>query len=528
MANALGLLGRQLGDIWTHFGINQKVSVLTAVIMVVGVMGGVMYWTSRPSYGLLKSNMALEDASKAREKLLEERIKVELRDGGRSIYVPTKDVYRGRLLVASAGLFKSADSNVGFELFEQPKFGLTDFAQKVNYQRALEGELERTISSMDGVESVRITLVMPSDKLFATEAEKKASASIMLSLAGGASMSLAQVRSIKQFVGGAVPGLSASQITIIDHLGNMLMQPSDTGADSMGAASDQLEMQDKVELQLTKKAQTMLDQAMGAGRSIVRISTQMDFSKIEKSSEKYDNEGKVIVSEKILSESTSSPGSGSGGAVGVVANVSVRNPQTVSVEQNKTKKDDIVNEYKVPVDLERMSESGGRIKGISVAVCVAKGAAERKPEELKRIEDMVKSAVGLVVSGDRKDEISVVEMEFPAAAVAAKPTMMQSLPFSIRSAVNGVVAFLTLIAVLIASKRVMAKLSVQHEEVGTSVASMSANYPSVGSYGMPGGKAIAGSAGASDEDVGLHVSRLAEQNPNAIAAWITSVSKNPR
>ena len=161
MANSLGLLGHQLKELWSHFGVNQKVSTVLALLVVVGMSTGILLWSSRPSYSLLYAGMDLEDAATAREKLTEERIAVQVRDSGHSLFVASGDVYRARLLLASSGLPKKTSS--GFELFEQPKFGLTDFAQRVNYQRALQGELERTISSMEGIDSARVMVVLPSD-----------------------------------------------------------------------------------------------------------------------------------------------------------------------------------------------------------------------------------------------------------------------------------------------------------------------------------------------------------------------------
>ena len=166
MLGAVSLLFRQLKTIWDHFGSNQKISIVLALLATLGAIGAILYVSSRPEYRLLYFGMSLESAARAREVLEEAKIPVQLRDGGNSLYVPSGDVYRGRLLLAGSNL--PADTSAGFEMFEQPKFGLTEFAQQVNYQRALQGELERTISSMDGVQGARVLLVMPRDRLFST------------------------------------------------------------------------------------------------------------------------------------------------------------------------------------------------------------------------------------------------------------------------------------------------------------------------------------------------------------------------
>ena len=283
MANAFSVLGKQLKDLWAHFGVNQKVSTIMGLLVTLSVIGGLLYWSARPSYRLLYSGMSLEDAATAREKIEDEQIPVLLKDSGHSVYVPAGDVYKCRLLLAAEGL--PGDSSTGFEVFEEPKFGLTDFAQKVNYQRALQGELERTISAMEGVSSSRVLLVLPSEKLFDSEDKKKARASVMLNVAGNGVMEAGQVRSIKQLIGSAVAGLATSDITITDQYGRTLSKRVDTDELDIAAASEQIETRRKIEDLLTTKAQEMLDAALGPGKSIVRVSTLLDFSKREKQSE---------------------------------------------------------------------------------------------------------------------------------------------------------------------------------------------------------------------------------------------------
>jgi len=305
MAGSMSVLGRQLGSIWQHFGVNQKVSIVLALVATIALIGGLLTWSARPDYRLLYSGLSLEDAAAARERIEDEKIPVQLRDSGRSIYVPAKDVYRCRLLLAAEGLPK--DSSTGFELFEQPKFGLTDFAQRINYQRALQGELERTINAMSGIRSCRVTLVLPQRSLFATEAEKMAKASIMLTIADGDSLSAAQVRSIQQLVAGSVEGLTSSAIAVTDQNGRMLAKGA-ASEEGLEAASDQWEIQVKLEDLLERKAQEMLDIALGAGRSLVRVSATLDFSRVEKRKETYDPAGRVVIGETISSETSSEPG----------------------------------------------------------------------------------------------------------------------------------------------------------------------------------------------------------------------------
>lgn len=518
MGNSLGLLGRQLGEIWHHFGVNQKVNTILALFIVIGVIGGLLYWSSIPSYRLLYSGLTMEDAAAAQEKLSDEKVPVQLKDSGTSIYVPAGDVYRCRLLLVADGIPKNATT--GFELFEQPKLGLTDFAQKVNYQRALQGELERTISAMEGITSAKVLLVLPKDKVFASESDKKATASIMLNVVGGTVLTPLHVRSIKQLVGSSVPGLSANSIAITDQYGRMLAKGSSDSDAGIEAANEQLEAQAKLEELLAAKAQAMLDMAFGIGKSIVRVSALMDFSQIEKRDEKLDAENRVVISENIMSENTSTPGMSSGGPASVnVGDGKVSMDQSLST----TKKEDINTEYKVPSGYEHKIEKGARITSLSVSVCVAKGETARTPEQLKSLENMVKSAVGIVDGSlTRKDTIQVVEMEFPVPEPMAKASFLQSMPVSLTSIGNGVAAIVLLIVIMIGSRKIINNLSVQRAEVGMPVGMLA------GAGGGAGGGMVPPGAGAGLEANLDTVTRLAEQNPNAVAAWITSVSNATR
>ncbi len=521
MAGSMGILGRQLGSIWQHFGINQKVSIVLALVATVALIGGLVTWSARPDYRLLYSGLSLEDAAAARERIEDEKIPVQLRDSGRSIYVPAKDVYRCRLLLAAEGL--PQDSSTGFELFEQPKFGLTDFAQRINYQRALQGELERTINAMSGIRSSRVTLVLPQRSLFATDAEKMAKASIMLTVADGDTLSAAQVRSIQQLVAGSVEGLTASAIAVTDQNGRMLAKGAAT-EEGLEAASDQWEIQVKLEDMLERKAQEMLDVALGSGRSMVRVSATLDFSRVEKRNETFDAENRVVIGETISSETSSEPGMAASGGMAPFVQVPVGDPGRMTVEQpmSKRKREDINTQYKVPSGLEHVIRQGARIQRLSVSVSVAAGAEPRDETTLTRIGNMVKNAVGFVESAERADSIEVVEMPFTAVEPDAVATLAwwQAPPAFAFSVARGLGALLILLAIYVFSRRMMASLMVERTELGAAAGSLPAGGDELGGMLSVDGIQI--------EPTFDGVARLAEENPRAIAAWITNVSKGAR
>lgn len=517
MPGALSLLFHQMSVLWKHFGINQKVSIVLALMTTIAVISGIMYWSAKPDYRLLFTGLSLQDAARGRERLEEERIPVQIRDHGQALYVPAAEVYRARLMLATDGL--PQDVSAGFELFEEPKFGLTEFAQQVNYQRALQGELERTISAVDGVKGARIMLVMPRDQLFASEKDKAARASIMLSLARGIQLEPEQIQSIGQLVSASVPGLSQENVTITDQKGRMLSAASSQADPILESSSRQIDWRRTVEESLAKKAQDMLDLSFGAGQAIVRVSADIDFRQIERHNETFDAEGRVLFRETIKSEKTTdpvrTPGSGT-------ARVAVGDPAS-SVTMEKTamgesKSEDIDSEYHVPSGRETILDHGGKINRLSVSVSIAKNAEPRSQEEVDNIKRLVISAVGAVTTSPRLDSVEIVEMAFknqPLAGDAQTPwPWWQQLPFSLFGALRSLAGMLLLLTLYILSRRTLRQLSIERETVGTPV-SMLAN----GSMHMLPSEGQDLSTPESENPTDS-VSRLAEQNPNIIATWI--------
>lgn len=519
MPGALSLLFRQIAEVWRHFGINQKVSIVLALFFTLAAIGGILFWSARPDYRLLYSGLTLEDAARARERLEDERIPVQLRSHGQSIFVPASDVHRARLLLASAGLPK--DSATGFELFEQPKFGLTEFAQQVNYQRALQGELERTIVAIDGVQAARVMLVMPRDRLFAPDREKAASASIMLTLRRGHTMSQHQVHSVRQLVGTAVPGLLMGHITITDQQGRLLSDAAQAEDPVMGANHRHLEIRRAVEDELTRKAQDMLDLAIGPGQTIVRVSADLDFRRIERFSETYDADGRVVVRETITSENTSEPIPVAGRDM---ARVAVGDPAHVVLEQavGQSRREDIDTEYRVPSGRETVVDYGGSISRLSVSVSVARGEQPREPAELQQIERMVRSAVGLVNTAERQDAIDVLEMAFPTTVAPPLPERWpwwDLLPFSPVAALRFLAGAALIFALYLFSRNTVRQLSIERETVGTPVSQLAG----IGEADLL--PETIPDAQGEDSDLN-HITRLAEQNPSAVATWIDQTVRN--
>ena len=454
MTNDLAKLSSQVVQVWKQFGPGQRFNIMVALVLTVVIVGGLLYWGSIPDYRLLYSDLSLSDAAQMREQLDEAKIDVKIGQSGMSISVPSSDLYSARLLLASTGLPK--DSSSGFELFEEPKFGLTDFAQKVNYQRALQGELERTISAMQGIQGARVMLVLPKDQLFASKDEKKAQASILLTLNGSVSLGDAQIQSIIHLVSGSVQSLKPSDVVVTDQSGRMLSNVSKTD-DVFDQGSEQLVLQERAEKRLEGKAQSILDRAMGIGNSIVRVSVQMDFSDVEQEAQSYDGANRVATSERVTSEDQSGGGGGGGGGgpAGVMANVKISDPGAMQVdEKDKNKKEELVTEYVVPSTISRTRRKGISVEQMSVAICLAQGETARTEAELSNIRQLMISALGVNLA--REDLIEVTEMTFQvieAPVVLAQPWWNQ-IPVGLDTIFSGLGSLVILGVVFGVGKRV--------------------------------------------------------------------------
>lgn len=513
MRESLNLLSNQFREIWRQFGASQRTSVIMSLMLVIVALGALFYWGTRPDYRVLYSNLTLTDSSQMREKLDEAKIPVKLGQSGMSISVPASKLYAARLMLAADGL--PGDSSTGFELFEQPKFGLTDFAQKVNYQRALQGELERTVTAMQGIRSARVMLVLPKEHLFSSEEDRRAQASVMLTLNGSVAIGDAQVQSIVHLLASSVQNLDPTQVTVTDQSGRLLTRSH--SADSvMEHGNEQLDVQERTEKRLVEKAQDILDRAMGIGNSIVRVSALLDFSDTEQRNEMFDAENRVATSERIISEDKSVGGGQAGGRAGIVANVSVGSPNNMKLDAsgNKDKSEEIYTEYVVPSNVSMIRQKGIRIEKLSVAVCVAQvGAESRSEAEMKAISDLVSNALG--VNATRSDTIHVSEMAFIAPQQPAKLDWWERLPVGYDTIFKGMGGLVAICAVFGASRKVKQVLLSSNPSLDTPI-----------NEARNEEQERILKEGPRDLENHLEVvGQLAKDDPKTVAAWITNAAE---
>jgi len=375
-------------------------------------------------YQLLYANLSEGDAGAVLTWLKGQKIPYQLKNNGKNIWVPAQSVHETRLSLASAGLPQGG--GVGFEVFDKQNFALTDFVQKVNYTRALQGELARTISSLGPVESTRVHLALPEKRLFKDQ-EKPGTASVIVKLHPGRSLSESQVQGIIHLVAGSVSDIGPEHVTVIDHNGKVLSRDNRESLPG-NINPDMLAYQQQMEQRLETRAQSLLDKALGPKSSLVRVTAALDFARVEKTEETFDPEEPVI-----RSEQTNEEKSGSeivGGIPGVQSNLQGPSPQATSATPPSSKASRTTN-YEISKVVSRVVNPVGTVKSLSVAVLVAdKVIPGGKPgdqptieprtgDELLTIENMVRGALGL--DNKRGDSIKVVSMPFtePGESAAA-------------------------------------------------------------------------------------------------------------
>ncbi len=412
--------------LWQDLPIPRRISLAVSVILSLSVLGAIIYFSSRPKLTLLYGGLDPTEAARIVEHLESKKISYELSQGGRAVLAPASDIYKLRLELASQGIPRLSDTagGVGFELFDKPAFGMSDFIQRANYLRALQGELARTIRQMDEISDARVIMVSPEERLFGRE-RGESKASVFIRVKTGRALGAQQVDAIRHLVANAVEGLQPNRVAVVDSSGRALaadQQANTTGAQAQG----QLGAINNIEQHLQEKAQSMLDQVLGPGQSVVRVAVDLDFDAVQETAEHFDPKGAVVRTETTSSESSSS--STETGNSTATASSSQSTETTNKEDQNKPtsatqqKRENATNQYEINKTVETRQKAVGRIRRISAAVFVnlrknAVGGATptptpRTPQEVKAIDDIVREAIGFTQDVGRQDSIKIQEVEF--------------------------------------------------------------------------------------------------------------------
>lgn len=395
----------KLKEVISSFSPAKKVSLLAAAVIAFAGIGLIVYWSNQVDYRVLFSNLSSEDAGSIVGKLQEKKIPYRLSSGGDTVSVPAEKVAELRLEMATSGLPQGG--GVGFEIFDQKSFGRSEFEQQINYRRALQGELARTINSLEEIQQSRVHLALPRESLF-VEQQKKSTASVTVKLKAGRSLRPTQVEGIAHLVASSVEGMSPEDVLIVDSKGNVLSNPpSDSGVARMTTA--QIDYQRAVEKEMAGRIQSLLENVVGKGKAAVRVSAEMDFSVTEQTEEKYDPDSPVVRSVKRLTDKTALPEKA---PVDSGVPDQEKTDETINYEINK-----VVSKTVLPV---------GSIKKVSVAVLVDgiyqkndKGVEVYQPRAQKDMD----SLTGLVqktagINAARGDQIVVTEMPFSKVDLA--------------------------------------------------------------------------------------------------------------
>jgi flagellar M-ring protein FliF len=411
----------QVKTVYDGLSLSKKISIILFLCFTISFLIFIMTWASTPNYKILYSGLNSEDAGSVVSFLQENKIPYKITAIGNSISIPDEIVDETRIKLAANNL--PASGGVGFEIFDNTKIGMTEFSQNINYQRALQGELSRTINKFDEIENSRVHIVMASKTIF-EESQQPATASVVIKQYAGRKLSPNKVQSIVHLLSSAIPGLKPDNVTVVDNNGNMLTDTKN-GQSFEKSTEDQMAYQTKNELNLENRIKTMLETALGQAKTTVRVSCLMDFQKLEKTEEMYFPENRVIRSEQRFNEISSSKDPVPVGIPGLIKNDGT-NDKVVPMEdggKGYQKNDQTVN-YEIGKVVSHIVEPVGRLKRLSIAVIVDGNYREnidekgnktleyihRTNDEMDKIKNIVKTAVNF--DEKRGDILEIVNMPF--------------------------------------------------------------------------------------------------------------------
>jgi flagellar M-ring protein FliF len=401
-----------LAKLWKGFealSSGRKTSVILVALITAAGIGLMVYLTNQVDYKVLFSNLSAEDAGSIVGKLNEKKIPYKISSSGNVVSVPAEKVSELRLELAASGLPQGG--GVGFEIFDNKTLGATEFEQQLNYRRALQGELSRTINGLDEIQSSRVHIALPKDSLF-SEQQKRPTASVTLRLKSGKTIRPTQIDGIVHLVARSIEGMNPEDVMVVDSKGTIL-SANQTESKLSKLSNSQADFQRNTEKELGGRIQSLLENVVGKGKAVVRVTAELDFRVMEKTEESYDAEAPVVRSVQRNSEKVN--------AVGKTGAVS-ENPE-------KEKLDEVVN-YEINKVVNKTVMPVGDTKKLSIAVLVDgtykkndKGEETYQPRtknEIDSLEDLVRKSAGF--NAQRGDQVVVTNMPFRKADVEEAET----------------------------------------------------------------------------------------------------------
>jgi flagellar M-ring protein FliF len=432
----------------------QKLMLGAGVLLTLVLMAVLLFLLNEPTYTTLYSGLSQEDASKAVEYLNGQKVLYKLDDNAQTIKVPREKVYEIRLVLAGKGIPSSGV--IGYEIFDKTTIGMSEFMQKLNYKRALEGELARTIQQLEGVVGVRVHIVLPQKTIFKEE-EKSTTVSVILKLKNNTTPAKEKIQSIINLVCGSVEGLQPNKVSIIDTRGRVLNSDNEEGPLAYASAK-QYEMKRSVESYLVQKAQSILDNVLGFGNSMVQVNADLNFDQVERTMEQYDPESQVAVSEQTIKTNNSGK---------------QQNDSTAASNENA------LTNYEINKTIQKIVHGSGNIKRLSVATVindipkeVKKGNKTeivydpRPVDQLKKLEEIVKNAVGIDFT--RNDQFSIVNIPFEIrpTEIIKEETSSSTIP-NANEWINFAFIIVAIVASIFVLKSLMKRLKNERIIIGT-------------------------------------------------------------
>lgn len=380
---------KQLQTVFKKLNPTQRFIVMIVSVVSVAVILLMMLWASQREYVVLFSNLDPKDAQAIRDKLDEQGVEYRLETDGTAILVPEGQETGLRLEVISEGIISQA--GVGYEIFDRPNLGLTDFIQKVNFRRALQEELARTIRHIQSVDRAKVNIVLPEERILKAD-QKETTASVILTLKAGSELTRENIYAIAKTIAMSVEGLETNNVSIVDSYGNDLSKELNRDEVYLMTAN-QIEIQSEIERRMQAEIESMLNLALGPGKSIVRVTVDMDFRQLSTTSKNYNPEATAVRSEDRAEAS------------GMV-------PDTVGTP---SREESSITNYEINETVQDIQDKYGKISKLSVSVMVDEGYSQTQRDELR---NSIMAAIGF--NSQRGDQVEVTEFPFDTSAKEAE------------------------------------------------------------------------------------------------------------
>ncbi len=429
-----GILG-QFQEFYKSLGPTKRSALFVSVLIGFLTLGSVIFMASGKDYAILLSNIPNDQLTSIIEKLNQKNVPYQLSEDSKTIKVPKEFLHATQMQLMSE-IGSSRMGSIGLELFEKQDFGINSYAQKINFQRALQGELMRAINTLTSVKQSKVILALPAKKTIMEESAPP-SASVVLELNPGKELSAEQVRGIRYLVSNAVEGMDVEHVSVIDEHGKMLSRQSDG---SSGASNDIMDLKRKVEKDLEIRIESILSKVVGAGKIVAKVDATINQKMVTSVEEVVDPDRTAIRSQTSQEESLDGARTNPSGVPGSRSNIpgAEDNNGQVGFKQDVKKELKTVN-FEVPKTVKNIREAAGAVEKLSVAVLIDSvpttttkpdGSSETKwaprtAEEIAKYESLVKSAVGF--SGTRGDIVKIESIQFQPEDFGESERILTSL-----------------------------------------------------------------------------------------------------